>query len=483
MFFLAYNQNSQTKPPSAENNISIKNKNKKTINILVFNEKNKNFNRLVISKIYNLSQMIKILFGKLMGRKFVEKIICATMAFICAMFVSHGVWASSVAVKDLRVGNQSDGARIVFDMTASPNYRVFLLDSPRRLVVDFANTSIDKLYTGAKNQVISNIRVGKLNNSDKRVVFELSRPATIKKAFVLPPQSGMPWRFVVDAKMSTAQEFAAQLGNKNTITNNTKFADKVGIDDKSENKWWGFGTQENNTSGKASKRKRIIVLDPGHGGKDPGAVGMYGKTYEKNVTLAMGKELQKILRNRGYTVYLTRDRDIFIPLRQRVKIAQKYKADLFMSIHADSARNRNAKGLSVYTLSDRASDAEAAALAERENKADIIGGIDLGGNTKEVNDILISLSQTDSRNKSSKYATYLVKEMAKSVKLVKNSHRFAGFVVLKAPDIPSALLEMGYLSNRTEEANLKKPAYRHKLAVSTANAIDKYFNDPEVASN
>ena len=114
---------------------------------------------------------------------------------------------------------------------------------------------------------------------------------------------------------------------------------------------------------------------------------------------------------------------------------------------------------------------------------DIIGGVDLGGNTKEVNDILISLSQTDSRNKSSKYATYLVKEMAKSVKLVKNTHRFAGFAVLKAPDMPSALLEMGYLSNKTEEANLKTPAYRKKLANSAAAAIDKYFSDPEIASN
>ena len=154
-----------------------------------------------------------------------------------------------------------------------------------------------------------------------------------------------------------------------------------------------------------------------------------------------------------------------------------------MSLHADSAKNRSATGLSVYTLSDRASDAEAAALAERENKADIIGGVDLGNNTKEVNDILISLSQTDSRNKSSKYATYLVKEMSKSVKLVKNTHRFAGFAVLKAPDMPSALLEMGYLSNKTEEANLKTQSYRRKLANSAAAAIDKYFSDPEIASN
>ena len=153
-----------------------------------------------------------------------------------------------------------------------------------------------------------------------------------------------------------------------------------------------------------------------------------------------------------------------------------------MSIHADSAPNRNAKGLSIYTLSETASDKEAAALAERENKVDIIGGIDFSENSKEINDILISLSQTDCRNKSSKFAGYMVSEMRQSVKLVSDTHRFAGFAVLKAPDIPSALLEMGYLSNRDEESLLKQANYRQKLAGSATKAIDKYFNDPEIAA-
>ena len=138
--------------------------------------------------------------------------------------------------------------------------------------------------------------------------------------------------------------------------------------------------------------------------------------------------------------------------------------------------------MSVYTLSEKASDKEAAALAERENKVDIIGGVDFSENSKEINDILISLSQTDSRNKSSKFATYIVNEMKRSVKLVNDSHRFAGFAVLKAPDIPSALLEMGYLSNRSEESLLKQSSYRKKLADSVSKAVDRYFNDPEVAA-
>lgn len=387
---------------------------------------------------------------------------------------------AGVGVQNMRVGNQTDGARVVFDLTKSINYRVFLLDNPRRAVVDLDNADIGALKTKVVNQVISGSRIGKMSDNDKRVVFDLSRPAIVKKAFLIPPQGGQSWRLVIDLVMTGESAFKSKTGNKYVITNNTQFAPQ---EEKEDSPWWSFGSSDNQKSLTKVNRKRIIVLDPGHGGKDPGAIGAYAKTYEKNITLAMGKELKQMLQSKGYVVYLTRESDIFIPLRQRTKIAQKYKADLFMSIHADSAQNRNATGLSVYTLSDTASDKEAAALAERENKADIIGGMDLGGNTKEVNDILISLSQTDTRNKSSKYATYLVQEMSKSVKLVKNTHRFAGFAVLKAPDVPAVLLEMGYLSNRTEEANLRTSSYRKKLAEAVARAVDKYFKDPEIASN
>ena len=301
----------------------------------------------------------------------------------------------------------------------------------------------------------------------------LKKPALIKKAFVLAPQSNMKWRFVIDVALCSQADFMANIGTKHAFSNTKKAPTTTA----QANKWV---PQE--VAKPKKPRQKIIVLDPGHGGKDPGAIGAYGKTYEKNITLAMGKELKAILEKKGYTVYLTRSTDIFIPLRQRVKITQKHKADLFMSIHADSAVNRNAKGLSVYTLSETASDKEAAALAERENKVDIIGGVDFSENSREINDILISLSQTDSRNKSSKFASYIVSEMSKSVKLINDTHRFAGFAVLKAPDIPSALLEMGYLSNRNEESLLKQKSYRAKLATSVSQAIDKYFNDPEIAA-
>lgn len=401
----------------------------------------------------------------------------------CFVLLSVMFWCTqvnaAVSVQNMRIGNQADGARVVFDINKSVNYRVFLLNGPKRAVVDLDDADISSLKTKVSNQVIANSRVGKMSGNDKRIVFDLSRPAVVKKAFLIPPQGGQNWRLVIDLTMTSESVFNSKIGNNYIITNNTTFAPK-----EEKSPWWSFGSSDDDQKAVTKiNRKRIIVLDPGHGGKDPGAIGAYAKTYEKNITLAMGKELKQLLQNKGYVVYLTRETDIFIPLRQRIKIAQKYKADLFMSIHADSAQNRNATGLSVYTLSDTASDKEAAALAERENKADIIGGIDLGGNTKEVNDILISLSQTDTRNKSSKYATYMVQEMSKRVKLVKNTHRFAGFAVLKAPDVPAALLEMGYLSNRTEEANLRTSSYRKKLAEAVARSVDKYFQDPEIASN
>lgn len=391
--------------------------------------------------------------------------------FGAALFCSK---ASAGNITSMRIGQQVGSVRIVLEADSSFGYKAFLLSNPKRLVVDVYGMNVKSNLQSDKNNLVANTRIGKLEANDKRIVFDLAKPAFIKKAFMLQPQSNMKWRFVIDVALCSERDFIAKSGVKYAFSSgkqNTKIAS-------ASSDSWFF-----NDKPKAHKpRKKIVVLDPGHGGKDPGAIGAYGRTYEKNITLAMGKELKAILEKKGYTVYLTRSTDIFIPLRQRVKIAQRYKADLFMSIHADSALNRNAKGLSVYTLSETASDREAAALAERENNVDIIGGVNFSENSREINDILISLSQTDSRNKSSKFAAYMVGEMRKSVQLVDNTHRFAGFAVLKAPDIPSALLEMGYLSNRNEERLLKQSSYRKKLANSVTLAVDKYFNDPEIAA-
>ncbi len=397
----------------------------------------------------------------------------AVWTFFCVFMLAGSAVAGNIT--NMRIGQQVGSVRIVFEADEAFDYKAFLLTEPKRLVVDVYDMDIKNTLQSDKNNIISQTRVGKLDGNNKRVVFDLLKPVFIKKAFILKPQSNMKWRFVIDVSLCSERDFNAKVGSKHAFSSQNNQDVKTVAN---EGKSWFF----NNEDRPRKARKKVIVLDPGHGGKDPGAIGVYGKTYEKNITLAMGKELKSILEKKGYTVYLTRSTDVFIPLRQRVKIAQRHKADLFMSIHADSALNRNATGLSVYTLSEKASDKEAEALAERENKVDIIGGVDFSENSKEINDILISLSQTDSRNKSSKFATYMVNEMSKTVKLVNNTHRFAGFAVLKAPDIPSVLLEMGYLSNRNEEKLLKQSSYRKKLADSASKAIDNYFNDPEIAA-
>ena len=261
-----------------------------------------------------------------MQKQFFRRCFYFLSLLFCALALWHNAAFAAVNVKNMRLGNQPDGARVVFDLDGKVNYRVFLLDNPKRAVIDLADSNIDKLYTQAKNQVVSGTRVGKMQGNDKRIVIDLSRTAVVKKAFLIPPQSGQNWRLVVDLAMVSDNQFKSKTGNQYALTNNQNFLPQ---EEPAKSSWWSsFKSDEpvmNETVKKVS-RKRIIVLDPGHGGKDPGAIGAYAKTYEKNITLAMGKELQTILRKKGYTVYLTRDNDIFIPLRQRIKIAQKYKS-------------------------------------------------------------------------------------------------------------------------------------------------------------
>ncbi|HTH16477.1 MAG TPA: N-acetylmuramoyl-L-alanine amidase, partial [Magnetospirillum sp.] len=188
------------------------------------------------------------------------------------------------------------------------------------------------------------------------------------------------------------------------------------------------------------------------------------------------RELKVALeKNNRYKVFLTRDRDIFIRLRDRVAIARQYNADLFISLHADSVANPQLKGLSVYTLSQNASDAEAQALADKENKADLIAGIDLTHESADVANILIDLAQRETMNRSAGFAGGVVEEVGRENSLLENTHRFAGFAVLKAPDVPAVLIEMGYLSNDAEERNLRQPEYRTKLAKGIARAVDHFF--------
>ncbi len=227
---------------------------------------------------------------------------------------------------------------------------------------------------------------------------------------------------------------------------------------------------------KLAPRRHIVVLDPGHGGIDPGAIGLSG-IYEKEIALETTRLLAKELEaTKRYSVILTRRDDEFIALQDRVARARAASGELFLSIHADALPNASMRGASVFTLSEKASDAEAAALATRENKADLIAGIDLSRHAPEVSTILIDLARRQTNNLSIGLARRLVVELGQEVRLLNNSHRSAGFAVLKAPDIPSALVELGCLSNKDEEHSLRTPSYRVKLASSLARSVDDYFD-------
>ena len=219
----------------------------------------------------------------------------------------------------------------------------------------------------------------------------------------------------------------------------------------------------------------LVMLDPGHGGKDPGAIGISG-TYEKHIALAAAQELQRQLVASGqYRVALTRTRDVFIPLEHRVEIAQRQGATLFVSMHADALADHTVRGVSVYTLADTASDAQTAALARRENAADRFGGPNFRDTPPEVSRILASLVRQETRQGSARMARRVVGELGRDLPLLQNPARHASFMVLKAADIPSVLVEMGFMSNRADEAALRQPAHRVKVASAMHRAVDAWF--------
>ncbi len=385
--------------------------------------------------------------------------------FLCGILCFQLMSISTGAtLSQIRLGRQDEKTvRVVAHIDGKNPCRVFTLDNPARVVLDFEDTALDKeclQKAPAPTGFVQETRLGEPVAKKTRVVLETSDVPTFSEGFYLAPPAGeKDWRFVLDLRLEGAslpQSTSAVL---------TPLAASAGAV---------------SAATKASQKKLskpLVVLDPGHGGSDPGAISRSGK-YEKNLTLQMAKEVKKALEKTGkYRVMMTREIDKSLALRERIRFAHKYEADLFISVHADSAQNKNAKGLSVYTISEKASDREAQLLAERENKADIILGIDLSDQTAEVSNILIDLAKRSTMDKSALYANLLVDKMASNVTLVPNAHRFAGFVVLKSASVPSVLVEIGYLSNKQEEKLLGKSAYRAKLAQSIVQAVHTYFDN------
>ncbi len=401
--------------------------------------------------------------------------------------------AFALDVRDVRFGMHPDKTRMVLDLSQRADFRVFVLADPYRMVLDLPDFEWSaaqiKPPTGGG---VKDIRQGRLKPGVGRVVLDLDQPVAIKSAFLLPAAQGLPDRLIVDFASVSAAAFAQYKG---------KIVGPLDVDD--EVALSAAATAPSSAPSEASAppaavhqasirgmvipqrkpavskwgKKPLIVIDAGHGGADPGAIGSNG-VFEKNVTLAMALTLKKQMEATGrYEVALTRDRDVYIRLHKRVAFARARDADMFISLHADSIGKSSVRGASIYTLSEKASDAQTERLAHKENRADLIAGVDLSVEDEVVANILVDLAMRDTMNQSNFLANTVVSTIrSKGVRVLENSHRSAGFAVLKAPDIPSILIEMGFMSNPQEAKMLAQSSYREKLAAALLSGVDAYFN-------
>lgn len=390
----------------------------------------------------------------------------------------RGQDGTEAAVIAVRVGLHDTTTRLVLDVSAPTRFRVFTLGKPYRLVVDLPPVEwhlADEMTMG-KGGPIAAFRFGAFTADTSRLVVDLRRPVKIQKAFALAPKGKVrSWRLVVDLAPVSEEEFerlpAPQrsaivmpgAGRGKSATRGARSQDTQPRD-----------TQPRNTQPRGARP--VIVLDPGHGGVDKGTTSAQG-VHEKAVVLAFARVLrQELLKTKRYKVLLTRRGDYYVPLRKRYDMARRAGAELFLSLHADSNPFRKTRGLSVYTLSERASDKEAEALARRENHADVIAGVKLEGESNQVANILIDLAQRQTMSRSGRFAAQLVASLKPEFTLLERAHRYAGFAVLKAPDVPSVLVELGYLSNRADARLLGSARYRARLAKRMVRAVDVYFN-------
>jgi len=365
---------------------------------------------------------------------------------------------------DVRVAGDAKQTRFILDLDRKIDLRAFTLGNPDRVVVDLPQVTFKLPDSAGKSGrgLIKAFRYGLVMPGGSRLVFDLSGPAKIEKAYVLDAANGQPARLVVELAASDRATFLKS-ADKEPEQRSSRPPATVAAND--------VGGSE------ASDSRPVVVIDPGHGGIDNGTQASSGET-EKAIVLAFGLALRDRIAESGkYRVVLTRDDDTFIPLGDRVKVARSQNAALFVSIHADALPRRegDAQGATIYTLSDRASDAEAERLAELENKADAIGGVNLTEEPTEVADILIDLAQRETRTFSNRFAHTLMGEMKTAVRMHKHPLKSAGFKVLKAPDVPSVLIELGYVSNRDDLKLLTSDSWRSRSVAAVAQAIDAFL--------
>jgi N-acetylmuramoyl-L-alanine amidase len=360
---------------------------------------------------------------------------------------------------DIRLGGDEAQTRLVMDLSRKIDLRVFTLADPYRVVLDVPQVTFQlppKTGDGGRG-LIKAFRFGLVMPGGSRMVFDLAKPARVDKAFVIDAAEGAPARLVLDL----------------VPTDRDTFLHTIAADEKVAHAEVPHPPQAD-----SADPRPLVVLDPGHGGIDTGTKGPNGDC-EKDIVLDFAKRLRERIEKSGkYRVLMTRTDDTFVPLAERVQIARNAGAALFVSIHADSLPHKegDAQGATVYTLSETASDPQAAQLAEEENRSDVIAGVDLKQEPADVAGILIDLAQRETKTFSVQFAHKLVGEMKDATRLHKDPIKSAGFRVLRAPDVPSVLVELGYVSNKQDLQSLLSDAWRDHTADSIASAIDGYFS-------
>lgn len=356
--------------------------------------------------------------------------------------------AGSTVVRQVRLSGDDTAARIVLDLNGPAEHRLLRLSNPPRVVVDLSRTRLGpRAVPAAGRGLVKGIRNGVRNGSDLRLVFDLERSVK-PRSFLLKPDGRAGYRLVVDLQ-----------GQRASVASPARPVKHVAM-------------------AAAAPRDLVIAIDAGHGGKDPGARGRHG-TKEKDVVLAIARKLKKrIDREPGMKAVLVRDGDRYLKLRQRIAIARRHQADLFVSIHADAVRDRKVRGSSVYVLSRRGASSEMARLlAESENKADLIGisGVKLEEEDATLRNVLLDLSQAASIEASMEVANNVIGELARFNRVHQRHVQQAGFVVLKAPDFPSMLVETAFISNPQDEKLLRSSAYQSQMAEAILRGIRRYF--------
>ena len=375
---------------------------------------------------------------------------------------------------DARLAGDAKQTRFILDLDKPVQFRAFALADPYRVIVDLPQVSF-QLPTGAGvagRGLVKAFRYGLVMPGGSRIVFDLTGPAKIAKSYVLEAANGQPPRLVLEFEEVDRTAFVQSLAPESRPELRPAIAEANAAAARSD-----APAAPKPAPGPPDKRP-VVVIDPGHGGVDNGTQAGGGDIMEKNLVLGFGLALRDRIEKSGkYRVVMTRTDDTFIPLGDRVKIARSESAALFVSIHADALRRGegDAQGATIYTLSDKASDSEAERLADTENKSDAIGGVSLADEPTEVADILIDLVQRETKTFSNRFARVLMGEMKNTVRMHKHPLKSAGFRVLKAPDVPSVLVELGYVSNKGDLEHLVSENWRNRTVGSIAQAIDTFL--------